>query len=459
LQVEDLRRGRPDSAQSGGYGMPMPDLVQDLLAFIDRSPTPYHAVAECASRLEAAGFQRLTESDVWDHGPGKRGYVVRADGSIAAFEIGAQSPAEAGFHVIGAHTDSPNFRLKPQPDVSAHGYTQLAVEPYGGVLLHTWLDRDLTLAGRVTVKGGDGIETVLIDFGRPMLRIPNLAIHLSREIKEKGLELNPQKHLVPVAGLEDLPTLRELLSTELRAQEIRDISADGVLSFDLMTADTQPASVIGARGEFISAPRLDNLASAHAAITALIRAGEGGPGPMTRMVVLYDHEEVGSRSAQGAAGSFLADTLDRIVDGFKGGQPQGLARAVSRSRLLSVDMAHAVHPNYSDKHESGHKPVIGKGPVIKLNANQAYASDAETAGYFSDLCARVGVETQHFVTRSDLACGSTIGPITAARVGIRTVDVGNPMLAMHSCREMAGTADVEPMIDVLSAFYLADPKS
>jgi aspartyl aminopeptidase len=459
FQIEDLPRRRPDSPEPGGYGVAMPDLVQDLLAFIDRSPTPYHAVAECARRLEAAGFQRLAESDVWDHGPGTRGYVVRADGSIAAFEIGAQSPAETGFHLIGAHTDSPNLRLKPQPDVSAHGYTQLAVEPYGGVLLHTWLDRDLSLAGRVTLKGGDGIESVLVDFARPMLRIPNLAIHLIREIKEEGLKLNPQKHLVPVAGLEDLPALRELVATELRAQDIRDVGADDVLSFDLMTADTQPSSVIGTRGEFISAPRLDNLASAHAGVTALIRAGEKGAGPMTRMVVLYDHEEVGSRSAQGAAGSFLADTLGRIVDGFKGGEPQGLARAVSRSRLLSVDMAHAVHPNYADKHESGHQPVIGKGPVIKLNANQAYASDAETAGYFSGLCASVEVEPQHFVMRSDLVCGSTIGPITAARVGIRTVDVGNPMLAMHSCREMAGTADVEPMIDVLTAFYQSDAKS
>jgi aspartyl aminopeptidase len=432
----------------------MPDLVQDLLSFIDHSPTPYHAVAQAAARLEVAGFTRLSEAAIWSHTPGARHYVVRGESSLAAFEVGTAPPAEAGFRIIGAHTDSPNLRLKPQPDVQAHGYRQLAVEPYGGVLLHTWLDRDLSLAGRVTLARPGGVSTVLIDFARPMLRVPNLAIHLFREIKDQGLKVNPQQHLVPIVGLEDSPLLCELLASELLAQEKGPVRPDEVLSFDLMTYDTQPSGVIGSRGEFISAPRIDNLASSHAALTALVRAGASSTAPFTRVVVLYDHEEVGSRSAQGAGGSFLVDVLERVVSGFKGGEPQGLARAVAASMLLSVDMAHAVHPNYSDKHESGHHPVVGKGPVIKVNANQAYASDAESAGYFESLCRSVDVEPQYFVSRSDLACGSTIGPITAARVGIRTVDVGNPMLAMHSCREMAGTADVEPMIDVQSAFLL-----
>jgi aspartyl aminopeptidase len=432
----------------------MPDLVQDLLSFIDRSPTPYHAVAEGVARLEAAGFTRLSEAALWDHGPGARHYVVRGEGSLAAFQVGSAPPAEAGFRILGAHTDSPNLRLKPQPDVQANGYRQLAVEPYGGVLLHTWLDRDLSLAGRVTLARPEGLSTRLIDFARPMLRIPNLAIHLFREIKDEGLKINAQQHLVPIVGLEDSPGVRELLASELLAQEQGPVKPDEILSFDLMTYDTQPSGVIGSRGEFVSAPRLDNLASSHAALSALQRAGESGTAPFSRVVVLYDHEEVGSRSAQGAGGTFLEDLLGRVVSGFKGGEPQGLARAVAASLLISVDMAHAVHPNYSDKHESGHQPVLGKGPVIKVNANQAYASDAETAGYFGSLCRSVDVEPQHFVSRSDLACGSTIGPISAARVGIRTVDVGNPMLAMHSCREMAGTADVEPMIDVLSAFFV-----
>jgi aspartyl aminopeptidase len=431
----------------------MPELVQDLLSFIDRSPTPYHAVEEAVRRLEAAGFARLAEGDVWDHSPGARYFVVRGQGSLVAFEVGSQPPAQAGFRIVGAHTDSPNLRLKPQPDVTAHGYQQLAVEPYGGVLLHTWLDRDLSLAGRVSIMRDDVVETLLIDFARPILRVPNLAIHLFREIKDAGLKLNPQEHMAPVIGLEGTPSIAELLATELRAQDRADVTPDQILSHDLMAYDSQPCGVFGARGEFISAPRLDNLASSHAGLCALIQACEGGPAAFSRAVALYDHEEVGSRSAQGAAGSFLADVLERVVSGYKGGEPQGLARALSTSTLISADMAHAVHPNYADRHESGHKPVVGKGPVIKVNANQAYASDAETSGHFAALCRSVDVVPQHFVTRSDLACGSTIGPITAARVGIRTVDVGSPMLAMHSCREMAGTADVEPMVDVLRAFF------
>ena len=431
----------------------MPDLVQDLLAFIDRSPTPYHAVATAAMRLEAAGFRRISETELWDFGPYECGYVVRGDGSLCAFQVGMASPAEAGFRILGAHTDSPNLRLKPDPDVSSHGYRQLSAEPYGGVLLHTWLDRDLSLAGRVATATPDGVKTVLIDFARPMLRIPNLAIHLFREIREKGLKLDPQKHLVPILGLEETPPIGELLATELRAQSVANVSPDQILSFELMMYDTQASGVIGSRGEFISAPRLDNLSSTHAVLTALVRAEADGAVPFTRVAVLYDHEEVGSRSAQGAAGPLLVDVLDRIASGYKGGEPQALPRAMASSRMISVDMAHAVHPNYADRHESGHHPVVGRGPVIKVNANQSYATDAESAGEFNALCRSRDVTPQHFVTRSDLSCGSTIGPISAARTGIRTVDVGNPMLAMHSCREMAGSQDVEPMVDVLTAFY------
>jgi aspartyl aminopeptidase len=432
----------------------MPDLVQDLLAFIDRSPTPYHAVAESAVRLEAAGFSRLGEGELWDHGPGACRYVVRSDGSLAAFQLGTTSPAQGGFRILGAHTDSPNLRLKPAPDVSAHGYRQLAVEPYGGVLLHTWLDRDLSLAGRVSVAQDGRVRSVLMDFARPMLRIPNLAIHLFREIREKGLKVDPQQHTVPVIGLEDTPPIRELLATELRAQGFALASPDQVLSFDLMLYDTQPSGVIGSRGEFISAPRLDNLSSTHAILTALQRTCSRAPAAFTRVGIFYDHEEVGSRSAGGAAGTFLPDTLDRIVSSYKGGEPQGLSRALAASQMISVDMAHAIHPNYPDKHEPGHQPVVGRGPVVKVNANHAYATDAETAGHFEALCRSVDVKVQHFVSRNDQACGSTIGPISAARVGIPTADVGNPMLAMHSCREMAGTEDVEPMVDVLTAYLM-----
>jgi aspartyl aminopeptidase len=430
----------------------MVDPVADLLAFLDRSPTPYHAVAESLRRLEAAGFQRVEEDAVWELSPGDRAAVVRGDGSLLAFELGSQPPAEAGFRAIGAHTDSPNLRLKPNADVVAHGARQLAVEPYGGLLLHTWLDRDLSLAGRVRVREGGASRTLLLDFGRPLLRVPNLAIHLFREIKTEGLKLNPQTHAVPVIGLEGAPPLRELVASELRAQQQAEIGPDDLLAFDLMTYDVQGASVGGAQGEFIHAARLDNLACCHAGLCALLRAIASGPSAQTRLVVLYDHEEVGSRSAQGASGPFLEQTLGRIVAATKGGG-QDLARAVARSALVSADMAHAVHPNYADRHEAGHRPQIGGGPVIKTNVNQSYASDARTAGLFQECCDAAGVTPQQFVSRSDLGCGSTIGPITAARVGIPTVDVGNPMWAMHSCRETAGSADVAPMIDTLACFF------
>ncbi|MAJ59041.1 MAG: M18 family aminopeptidase [bacterium TMED88] len=432
----------------------MSDAVQDLLSFIDRSPTPYHAVAEVVRRLEALGFSRFAETAIWTLSPGTRGYAVRGDGSLIAFEVGRASPAQAGFRILGAHTDSPNLRLKPRPDRTASGYRQLGVEPYGGVLLHTWLDRDLSLAGRATVRENGQIRTRLIDFARPMVRIPNLAIHLFREIREEGLKLNPQTHLVPLSGLEDAPEIRDLMISEWRASGEEAINPEDILGFDLMTADSQPSALVGAEQEFISAPRLDNLASAHAAVKAMESALAQGAADFTRVMVLYDHEEVGSRTAQGAAGPFLAESLERIASAAQEGpESQGFARALAASTLISVDMAHAVHPNYSDRHEPDHRPVLGGGPVLKVNSNQAYATDGYTRGLFEALCAEEGFSPQHFVTRSDLACGSTIGPITAARIGIPTLDVGNPMLAMHSCREMAATADVAPMISVLSRFW------
>ena len=430
----------------------MTDRVDDLLTYIDQSPTPYHAVIETAGRLEAVGYSLLEEGDAWTLSPGDRRSVIRAGGSIAAFEVGSTAPAEAGFRVIGAHTDSPNLRIKPSPDVREHGYHQLAVEPYGGVLLHTWLDRDLTIAGRVTLAIDGETETRLVDFERPLLRVPNLAIHLYRELNQEGLKLNAQRHLSPLLGLGDDADFVEMLCAEL-GREGAMVDRDQVLAFDLMTYDTQRSVRSGANGEFIHAPRLDNLASSHAGIEALIQAGAAGPSAETRVVVLYDHEEVGSRSTQGAGGTFLADTLERIAIGAKGSDAESMARAVSRSWLISADMAHAIHPNYADRHEPGHRPKLGAGPVIKTNSNQAYATDAESAGFFASLCARVGVTPQNFVTRSDLGCGSTIGPISAARVGIRTVDVGNPMLSMHSVREMAASADVDPMIEVLAEFF------
>jgi aspartyl aminopeptidase len=435
------------------------DLVADLLAFIDRSPTPYHAVAESLRRLAAGGYRALSEAEVFRLAPGDRCTIVRNDGSLVAFEVGSEPPAAAGFRIVGAHTDSPNLRLKPRADVDCQGYRQLAVEEYGGVLLHTWLDRDLSVAGRVIVRSGDATRNLLVDFRRPLLRIPNLAIHLQRELRTDGLKLNPQTHAVPVVGLEGAPPLAQLIADQLRVDGTADIRAEDVLAFDLMTYDVQGAAVTGACGEFICASRLDNLASCHAAITSLLAAGEGGASPVTRAIVLYDHEEVGSRSAEGAGGTLLVDTLERVAAGVKGGEPQGASRARARSLLVSADMAHAVHPNHVERHEPGHRPVIGGGPVIKQNAGGSYASDAPSAGLFAALCSDAGVEPQYFVSRNDFACGSTIGPISAARAGVSAVDVGNPMLSMHSCREMAGTADVAPMIDVLRRFLAGDRRA
>lgn len=433
----------------------MPE-VHDLLAFLDASPSPYHAVAEAVRRLEAAGFRGLREGDAWEIADGDRCYVTRGGGSLVAFEIGSEEPADAGFHVIGAHTDSPNLRLKPKADGKASGLRQLAVEPYGGVLLHTWLDRDLGLAGRVSVAAGEEPVTVLVDLNRPLARIPSLAIHLHREIRTDGLKLNDQTHLPPVTGLESGPDLAALLVEEFEARGEDPIDADDILGFDLMFYDLQRAAIGGASGDFVFAGRLDNLASSHAAVTAIIRAGSrSAPAPFTRVIALHDHEEVGSRSAQGAGGTLLLDVLDRIATLTAGGDPEARMRAIARSMLVSADMAHAVHPNWADRHEPGHKPVIGGGPVLKVNANQSYASDAETAAMFASVCRRADVPLQRFVVRSDMGCGSTIGPISAARVGIRTVDVGTPMLSMHSCREMCGTADIEPMIRALTTFLEA----
>jgi aspartyl aminopeptidase len=430
-------------------------LVRGLLDFIDASPTPYHAVIEVAQRLEAAGFVKLEEASAWQLRPSSRVYTTRAGSSVAAFVLGERPPHEAGFLLVGAHTDSPNLRIKPQPDVRNYGYHQLAVELYGGVLWHTWLDRDLSLAGRVVVDDGTKAgATRLIDFRRPVLRIPNLAIHLNRTVNTDGLKLNAQSHMVPVVALdagenESRAQLAQALCEEL-ARSGQACDPERLVSWDLCLYDVQKSALIGLRDEFISAPRLDNLASCYGALNALCAVR--GARAETRGIVLYDHEEVGSESAQGAGSPFLLDALRRIAESAANGESEALPRAVANSLMISADMAHAVHPNYADRHEPGHRPVLGKGPVLKTNVSQSYASDAETSARFALLCRSVDIVPQHFVSRSDLACGSTIGPITAARIGLRTVDVGNPLLSMHSVREMAGSADVAAMQRVLDAF-------
>lgn len=419
--------------------------TQDLLDYIQASPTPHHCVAETERRLVEAGFTRLEEGERWKLEAGK-GYFVHRGGALLAFRTGLEPAAEAGFRLLGAHTDSPNLRIKPQPDVRAEGYAQLGVEVYGGVLTHTWLDRDLGLAGRVMIAGEapGQVETRLVKVDRPLLRIPALAIHLDREVVTKGLVLNSQRHLPPLLGLEPALPLRELLAEELGVDKER------ILSWDLSLMDVQPPAVGGLRGEFIFAPRLDNQASCHAALLALLRADAADA---TQITCLYDHEEVGSGSTAGAGGSAAEDLMRRLAETEgPGAEPGSLPRAVARSWQVSADMAHAVHPNYADRHEPEHKPRLNGGPVIKINHQQRYATDAEGEALFEALCREADVPCQRFVTRTDLACGSTIGPISATRLGIRTIDVGNPMLSMHSIREQGGSQDPERMVAVLRLF-------
>ncbi len=421
----------------------MPDLSSgdDLRAFVDAAPTPFHAVAELGRRLNAAGFTELAEGDAWTLAPGAGHFVVR-HGSLIAFRVGSASPAEAGLRLVGTHTDSPTFRVRPRPDVRQAGYRLVGVEPYGGGLWHTWLDRELTVAGRVVLRGGG---TALVRLPGAPLRLPSLAIHLDRSVRE-GLTLDPQRELVPVWS-HDLADADGLAAA---VAEAAGVAADDVLAADLVLADTQPAGTAGADGTWVAAPRLDNLASCHAAVTALVAAPAGA---RTQLLVANDHEEVGSGSMSGARGSFLADVVGRLVALADPGDPQALPRALARSRLVSADMAHAVHPTRSDRHEPAHRPQLGGGPVVKVNANQAYATDAAGSAWFAERCAAASVPVQTFVSRADLPCGSTIGPLTATRLGIPTVDVGAPMLAMHSCRELASAVDVPLVVAALTSCF------
>jgi aspartyl aminopeptidase len=420
----------------------------DLLRFLQRSPTPYHAVDEAASRLLATGFQKLALGDSWRSlSPG--GYVVTREGTLIAFVLPA-GPRVSAFHLVGAHTDSPNLRLKPLAEIARHGYRQLGVEVYGGVLLASWLDRDLGLAGRVLVRGAGGEpQAHLVHIERPLLRVAQLAIHLDRDVNERGLVLNRQEHLAPIWGeaMKDAPTLAQFCATEM------GIAPADLVGLDLMLYDLAAPTLGGAQGEFIFSARLDNLVMCHAGVSALCDAGTKlEAGRAAPVLVLFDHEEIGSQTASGAASSLLPSVLERMVIAL-GGNREDYHRALAGSMCISTDMAHAVHPNYADKHEAQHQPKMNGGPVIKVNAQQRYATQAPTAARFADLCRAEEVTFQYYAHRTDLPCGSTIGPITATVLGIPTVDVGNAMLSMHSVREMAGARDPSTMRRVLRRFF------
>jgi len=411
------------------------EFVDGLLDFIQASPTPFHAVEQMSSRLDDAGFQQLKEADAWQcSNPGKY-YVTRNDSSIIAFTLVGDF-AKLGFRMVGAHTDSPCLKVKPNPEIIKESYLQLGVEVYGGVLLNPWFDRDLSLAGRVSYVTENGeVSNALIDFKKPVAVIPSLAIHLDRKANEKRT-VNKQQHIPPIlmkmpSDNSGTPDFREMLLRILLKQH-PDSSAEKVLDYELSFYDVQPPAVIGLHQDFIASARLDNLLSCYTGLLSLLKAGE----KQNCLLVCNDHEEVGSMSAAGAQGQFLRSVLERLCS-----TPEELARAIDQSMMISADNAHGIHPNYADKHDSNHGPVLNQGPVIKVNANQRYASNSETSAAFRYICEEADVPVQSFVVRTDMACGSTIGPITASEIGVRTLDVGVPTFAMHSIRELAGRWD------------------
>lgn len=422
--------------------------AQDLLDFIDASPSPWHAVASCEARLQAAGFSRLEEVNRWQLAAEGRYYVVRGGSSIIAFIIGTEALLATGLRLIGAHTDSPGLRLKPKPAENAQGMVRLGVEVYGGPILATFADRDLSLAGRVNVRTPDGFASKLVRFSEPLLRLPNLAIHMNREVNESGLKFNKQTELPLLLGVSNNDTKAEARFRQPIAAAL-NVAPEDLLTWELNAYDTQKGSFWGADKEFIANSQLDNLASCHAALSALLATDKSAA---TCICAFFDHEEVGSESTTGAGGSFVSDVINRLATSAKL-DAEDQSRMLARSFFISADMAHAWHPNFPAAYEPCHHVTVNAGPVIKSNANQRYSSNADTAARFMAICEKAGVPYQQYAHRSDLGCGSTIGPIIAARLGIPSVDIGSPMWAMHSIRESAGVLDHSFMITALTAAF------
>lgn len=410
-----------------------------LCEFIDASPSPFHVCASVAERLRAAGYTEVAETDRWPARPG-RYFTVRA-GSLIAWDGGETDPG-APFRVVGAHTDSPNLRVKQRPDREVAGWHLVALEPYGGAWLNSWLDRDLGVSGRLSVRGaGSSISQHLVRIDEPILRVPELAIHLAAD--RAAVALDPQRHLNAVWGAGG--PARDFLR---HVSERAGVDRADVLGFDLMTHDLEPATVTGVDRQFVSAPRLDNQASCYAGLEALLAAR---PGRYLPVLVLFDHEEVGSTSDHGAQSDLLRTVLERITLAA-GGDREDFLRRLTASTMASADMAHATHPNYPDRHEPGHLIAVNAGPVLKVQPNLRYATDGRTAATFALACDQAGVALQRYEHRADLPCGSTIGPMSAAGTGIPTVDVGAAQLAMHSARELMGASDVAAYAAALTAF-------
>lgn len=425
-------------------------LAQNLIDFIDESPSPWHVVSSCEQRLIAEGYERLNESDRWQLSAGGRYFVVRGASSIIAFIAGQKPVPEAGFRIVGAHTDSPGLRLKPRAAHTSEGVMRLGVEIYGGPILATYADRDLSLAGRISVKIAGTFETRLVRFDAPLVRLPNLAIHMNREVNEQGLKFNKQTELPLLLGMSSEGIESERQLTELFSRNL-DADPTDILAWEMNVFDTQKGSFWGASQEFVADSQLDNLASCHAALNALLSTDCPDA---TAMCAFFDHEEVGSASAAGAGGSFLADVILRIAESLGLNQEERLC-ALAQSFFISVDMAHAYHPNFPASYEPCHKVIVNAGPVIKTNSSQRYTTNADTAARFMGLCERADVPYQQYTHRTDLGCGSTIGPVVASNLGIASVDVGSPMWAMHSIRESAGVHDHEYMFKVLKEAFIS----
>ncbi|MDR5875647.1 M18 family aminopeptidase [Halomonas sp. CUBES01] len=420
------------------------DRIARLCDFLHQSPTPWHATLAMVQRLEAGGFQRLEETASWQLSPGQRYYVTRNDSSLIAFQLPAGPLAD--LRMIGAHTDSPGLHLKPNATQYAAGWLQLGVQVYGGALLTPWFDRDLGLAGRVHIRHADGqLESVLLNVNHAVAMIPSLAIHLDRDANA-GRSINPQTQMAPVLLQSDTDKLHDLLARWLEAEH--GLRAVDIVDFELGFYDVQPPSLVGVNQELVASARLDNLLSCFVGLEALLEsdAQQGA------LLVANDHEEVGSASACGAQGPFLGDVLKRLNAQVGGGSEESLIQLIQSSLMISCDNAHGLHPNFRDKHDEQHGPALNGGPVIKINASQRYATNSVTSALFRDICRAADVPVQSFVTRSDMGCGSTIGPITATEVGVPTIDVGLPQWAMHSVRETAGTHDVDHLTRALVEF-------
>ncbi|ANJ26442.1 M18 family aminopeptidase [Agromyces aureus] len=412
--------------------------IEDLSAFIRESPSSYHAAAAVADRLVVAGFERLDERDEWPTGPGRR--VVVRDGAVIAWVQPEAATATSPYRIIGAHTDSPSFKLKPGASTSSEGVLQAGVEVYGGPLLNSWLDRELELAGRLVTA--DGSEH-LVRSG-PLLRIPQLAIHLDREAN-KGLTLDRQRHVQPIWGTGLLGDVLGHLAG------IAGLHVQDIAGHDVLVADTAAPARFGLDDVFFAAGRQDNLTSVHAGLVALLAAGDDAASDHVSVLAAFDHEELGSESRSGASGPFLVDVLARIAGGL-GADEHDRRRAFAASWLLSSDAGHAVHPNYPERHDPVNRPHLGDGPLLKLNANQKYATDAHGSALWARACEQAGVRFQPFVSNNAIPCGSTIGPLSATRLGIRTVDVGTPLLSMHSARELSHVDDLAALAAAATAF-------